>query len=90
MFQDNKRKVAEEFLSDFDVSGTKRLGNGPTPPTPAARTETQSKKIKVEESTSITKSNGESNVVTADESLKVVEKKKKEKKKKAKSYLDDL
>ena len=94
MFQDKKRKVAEEFLSDFDVSGTKKLGNGPAPPPP--RTETQSKKFKVEESTSIAKSNGEStsiaksNVVTEDDSLKIVEKKKKEKKKKAKSYLDDL
>ena len=93
MFQDKKRKVAEEFLSDFDVSGTKKLSNGPAPP---PRTETQSKKFKVEESTSIAKSNGEStsiarsNVVTEDDSLKIVEKKKKEKKKKAKSYLDDL
>ena len=95
MIQDKKRKVAEEFLSDFDVSGTKKLGNGPAPP-PPPRTETQSKKFKVEESTSIAKSNGEStsiaksNVVTEDDSLKIVEKKKKEKKKKAKSYLDDL
>jgi hypothetical protein len=83
--QDKKRKVAQDFLSDFNDAGKKY---------PVERSPIKKMRVEPEEGVKL-----ENDFVidrNGDESLKVepteeiVEKKKKEKKKKAKSYLDDL
>ena len=94
--QDKKRKVAQDFLSDFDgrnKSKTLISANVQESPMKKMKFETE-EEVKVENGTG----NEKDFVIdrVGDESLKVepteeiVEKKKKEKKKKAKSYLDDL